>query len=111
MHPEQVEGSADLYDTKRQRLGFDLERVRPIALLEAFHKYVTKEITKRLSKVFIEKNILQDPNFTSLPEDSTKKPFYILNVLLEEAQKKRKNMAPFSGYKKGFNLLILEKAL
>ncbi|CAG8815476.1 41589_t:CDS:1, partial [Gigaspora margarita] len=41
---------------------FDLGRVKPIALLEAFHKCVTRVITKRLSKVCIEKNILQGPN-------------------------------------------------
>ncbi|CAG8634190.1 24093_t:CDS:2 [Gigaspora margarita] len=72
-----IESSTDIYDTQR--------RVRPIALLEAFRKYVTRVITKRLSKVCIKKNILQGPNFAGLPEDSIEKPIYILNALLEEA--------------------------
>src|SRR5260364_312413 len=100
---------------KGEDWGFELARVRPIALLEAFRKCVTRVITKRLSKVCIEKTILQGPNFASLPEDSTEEPIHILNALLEEAQEKNKELwLLFQDMKKAFgsvSLLMLEKAL
>src|SRR5690242_2463292 len=41
----------------------DLSNVRPIALLETFRKCTTKILTKRLTQVFVERNILKGPNF------------------------------------------------
>ena len=89
---------------KGEDWGFELNRVRPIALLEAFRKCVTRIITKRLSAIIKDKNILQGPNFAGLPENSTEEPIHILNSFLEEAHEKKKEMwLLFQDMKKAFD--------
>src|ERR1043165_9139238 len=43
--------------------GYSLNNIRPIALIEIFRKVVTKVVTKRLSRIFVEKEILKGPNY------------------------------------------------
>ena len=70
--------------------GYSLNNIRPIALIETFRKVVTKVITKRLAKVFMEKEILKGPNYAGLPGNSTEQPVHILNMIMEEAKEKDK---------------------
>ena len=65
---------------------YNLDNVRPIALLETFRKCTTKILMKRLTKVFCEKNILKSPNFAKLPGNSTKKPVHIINTIIKDAK-------------------------
>ena len=71
---------------------YSLNNVRPIALIETFRKIVTKVLTKRLARVFIEKEILKGPNYASLLENSTEQPVHILNIIIEEAKEKNKKL-------------------
>ena len=73
-------------------MGFELSRVRPIALLEAFRKCITRILTKSLSMIIKDKNILQGPNFAGLPKNSAEEPIHILNLFLEEAYEKKKEI-------------------
>jgi len=110
-----MESSTNLYDPEGEDWGFELNRVRPIALLEVFRKCVTRIITKRLSAIIKDKNILQGPNFAGLPENSTEEPIHILNSFLEEAHEKKKEMwLLFQDMKKAFDsvsLVMLEKSM
>ena len=71
---------------------YSLNNIRPIALIETFRKIVTKVVTKRLAKVFTERGILKGPNFAGLSDNSTEQPIHILNMIMEEAQEKNKEL-------------------
>src|ERR1051326_5089367 len=80
-----------------------------------FRKVVTKVITKRLAKVFIEKEILKGPNYAGLPGNSTEQLIHILNMIIEEAQKKKKKKKKkkelkifLQDMKKAFDSVLLE---
>ena len=64
---------------------FNLASIRPIMLLEIFRKLVIRIVQKRLSKVFVKKQILKGANFVGLPNKSTIVPIYILNNVIEDA--------------------------
>src|SRR4029078_1677085 len=72
--------------------GYSLNNIRPIALIETFRKIVTKIITRRLAKVFVEREILKGPNYAGLPGNSTEQPVHILNMIMEEAKEKNKEL-------------------
>ena len=72
--------------------GYSLNNIRPIALIETFRKIVTKVVTKRLAKVFTERGILKGPNFADLPGNSTEQSIHVLNMIMEEAQEKNKEV-------------------
>ncbi|CAG8646355.1 4203_t:CDS:2 [Cetraspora pellucida] len=63
---------------------YNLNNIRPIALIETFKKLVTKIITRRLAKIFTEREILKEPNYAGLLGNSTEQPIYILNIKIEE---------------------------
>src|SRR6185436_5989810 len=89
--------------------GYSLNNIRPIALIETFRKVVTKVITKRLTKVFIEKEILKGPNYAGLSGNSTEQPIQILNMIMEEAQEKNKEVwILLQDMKKAFDSVPLE---
>ena len=72
--------------------GYSLNNIRPIALIETFRKVVTKVLTKRLTKVLMRREILKGPNFAGLPGNSTEQPVHILNMMMEEAREKDKEI-------------------
>ena len=94
---------------------YNLDNVRPIALLETFRKCTTKILTKRLTKVFCEKNILKGPNFAGLPENSTEEPVHIINALMEDAKENNNELwLVLQDMKKAFDsvsLIALKKAM
>ena len=69
-----------------------MNNIQPIALIETFRKIVTKIITRRLTKVFVEKEILKGSNYVGLPGNSTEQPVHILNMIMEEAKEKNKEL-------------------
>src|SRR5260364_279498 len=89
--------------------GYSLNNIRPIALIETFRKVVTKVITRRLTKVFVEREILKGPNFAGLPGNSTEQLVHILNMIMEEAKEKKKEAwILFQDMKKAFDSVPLE---
>jgi len=89
--------------------GYSLNNIRPIALIETFRKIVTKVVTKRLAKVFTERGILKGPNFADLPGNSTEQPIHVLNMIMEEAQEKNKEVwILLQDMKKAFDSVSLE---
>ena len=70
---------------------------------------MTKIETKRLAKVFMRKKILKGPNYASLLENSTEQPVYILNMIMEEAKEKNKEVwILLQDMKKAFDSVPLE---
>src|ERR1043165_5423884 len=89
--------------------GYSLNNIRPIALIETFRKIVTKVLTKRLARVFIEKEILKGPNYAGLPGNSTEQPVHILNMIMEEAKEKDKELwILLQNIRKAFDSVPLE---
>src|SRR5260364_44589 len=71
---------------------YNLNNVRPIALIDSFRKCVTRILTKRLSKICIEKSLLEGLNFAGLKEDSTEIPIQIFNSLIKESKEEIKEI-------------------
>ncbi|GBC51848.2 ribonuclease H-like domain-containing protein [Rhizophagus irregularis DAOM 181602=DAOM 197198] len=82
---------------------YSLIKTRPIILLETLRKVVVKIVTKRLSKVIAERNILKGGNHARLPGGSTEAPLRIINTCIEDAKKNNKEL-----YKKS---VIKEKGI
>jgi hypothetical protein len=88
---------------------YNLNNIRPIALIETFRKLVTKVVTKRLAKIFTEREILKGPNYAGLPGNSTEQPIHMLNMIMEEAQEKNKEIwILLQDMKKAFDSVPLE---
>ena len=66
--------------------------MRPILLLEAFRKMVVRVLTNRLTKVLQKKEIPKGRNFAGLPGEGTMVPVQLINCLIEEAKKKKKEL-------------------
>ena len=89
--------------------GYSLNNIWPIALIETFRKIVTKTITRRLTKIFVEKEVLKGPNYAGLPGNSTEQPVHILNMIIEEAKEKNKELwILLQDMKKAFDSVSLE---
>src|SRR5256886_2112437 len=71
----------------------NLDKTRPITLLECPRKFFMKILTNRLTKIFTEYwDILGDNNFAALPGKSTNEPLHILNNVMEEARENKKEL-------------------
>ena len=77
---------------KSEDWGYQINNIRPIALLETFRKCLTKIVTKRLSKIMVEKEILKGPNFAELPGCSTAEAIHLVEMIVEEAKENRKEL-------------------
>ena len=71
----------------------ELNKMRPITLLECPRKLYIKILTNRLSKILsYNKNVLKDNNFAALPGKSTIEPIHILNNIMEDARENNKEL-------------------
>ncbi|CAB4376829.1 unnamed protein product [Rhizophagus irregularis] len=66
---------------------YTLTKTQPIILLETVRKVITKIITKKLSKIIAECNILKGGNHAALPGGSTEVPLKIINACIEDAKR------------------------
>ena len=71
---------------------FNLASIRSKMLLEIFRKLVIRIVQKRLSKVFVEKQILKGTNFAELSNESTIAPIHILNNVIKDTIQKEKEL-------------------
>src|SRR2546422_410782 len=67
---------------------YDLNKTRPITLLECVRKAVVKIISKRLLNLFVKHKILKGTNHARLPESSTMLPLRIIKSIIEDARNK-----------------------
>src|SRR5437868_10910783 len=72
--------------------GYNLNNIRPIALLETFRKCTTKVFMIRLEKIIRDNEMLKGPNFAGLVGSSTESPIHILSMIIEEAKEKNKEL-------------------
>ena len=78
-------------------------------MIETFRKLVTKIVTRRLAKIFTERGILKGPNYAGLPGNSTEQPIHMLNMIMEKAQEKNKELwILLQDMKKEFDSVPLE---
>src|SRR5260363_218333 len=104
-----MEASPSFPIAKDIEWGYSLNNIRPIALIETFRKVVTKVITRRLAKVFVEREMLKGPNYAGLPGNSTEQLVHILNMIIEEAKEKNKEKwILLQDMKKAFDSVPLE---
>jgi len=77
---------------KPKPFNYDLNNVRPIALLDTVRKTCTKLITERLSSRLSDLKILKGLNFCGLKSESTSAPIQIINCLIEDAKDNHKEL-------------------
>ena len=70
----------------------DLNKTRPITLLETSRKALVKIINQRLSHIIANYGILEGGNHAGLPGGSTLPPTRILNALIEDATENKKEL-------------------
>src|SRR5688572_12306102 len=93
----------------------DINKTRPIVLLEIFRKIFSKIITRRLSQTLVTHKILKGNNYAGLLGGSTFEPIHTMNMLMEDACINNKIMyIYFQDMSKAYDwvrLPILRKAL
>ena len=71
----------------------DLNKTRPITLLESPQKLLMKILTNRLSRILAtNKEVLGECNYAALPGYSTNEPIFITNNILEDARSNNKEL-------------------
>ena len=88
----------------------DLNKTRPITLLECPRKFLMKILTNRISNILINNtNVLGENNFAALPGRSTHEPIHILNNIMEEARENKKELwVLFQDMSKAYDLVNRE---
>ena len=74
----------------------NLNKTRPITLLETIRKALVHLINSRLSKIMVHHSILREGNHAGLPGGSTLESLRIVNAILEDARVSKKNCGSFS---------------
>jgi hypothetical protein len=78
---------------KPEDWGGDINKTRPITLLECPRKLMFKILCNRLSKILSEHSfILGNNNYAALPGKSTLEPIHTLNLIMEDARKNKKEL-------------------
>ena len=77
---------------KTEKWHGDLDKLRPITLLESFRKILNNVLTKRLSKTLFEHKLLKGFNFGFQPGKSTSNLLFILRTIIDDANSTRKNI-------------------
>src|SRR6185436_14553448 len=69
---------------KPDEWNWDINKTRPITLLECARKILFKVLTNRLSSALVKNPyILKENNYAALPGKSTQEPIHIINLLME----------------------------
>src|SRR6266498_1922869 len=71
---------------------YNLNKTRPITLLDTIHKAVVKVITNRLMTIFVQYSILKGYNFATLPHSSTFEPLRIIDNILYDVKQHNKEI-------------------
>src|SRR5256714_1656427 len=83
---------------------FNLEKTRPIILLECLRKLTVRVINTRLARLCLEHNILRGLNFGGLPGGHTKTPIHVLHNVMEDAKNNKKTLwVAFQDMSKAFD--------
>jgi hypothetical protein len=90
--PEQWKRSLIHPIPKPQKFDYILTNTRPIALLDNIRKCVTKLLTNRLSIILTSNKILHGLNFCDLKEKDTAVPLRIMNDIIEDTRKNRREL-------------------
>ncbi|GBC34051.2 hypothetical protein GLOIN_2v1846731 [Rhizophagus irregularis DAOM 181602=DAOM 197198] len=95
--------------------GYRLNNTRPITLLETARKVMMKIITKRISKIMVEHQILQGYQYAGLPLNSTFEPLRIINEIIQHSNERDKELwilaLDMSKAYDRINVFMLEKAM
>src|SRR3954447_14120123 len=71
----------------------NLDKTRPITLLECPRKILMKILTDRMTKTLVENpHILGENNYAALPGRLTMESLHILNMLMEDARENGKEL-------------------
>src|SRR5256885_17270190 len=94
---------------------YDLNRTRPITLLECVRKAVVKVISKRLSNIIAKHKVLKGTNHAEIPNSNIMIPIKIIKSIIEEAKCKNKEFwILFQDLSKAYNrvnIYMLDKAM
>ena len=71
---------------------YDLNKTRPITLLECVRKAVVKVISKRLLNIIAKHKVLKGINNAGIPESNIVTPLRIIKNVIEEAKCKNKKL-------------------
>src|SRR4051812_38552532 len=93
----------------------NLDKLRPIALLEAPKKLFTKILNNRMVRILTKNQVLSELNWAGLPGGCTRNPINILNKCIEIAKEEKKELwITFQDMRKAFDSISkigMEKAL
>src|SRR5260363_428847 len=95
--------------TKNEEWNYNLNNVRPIALIEVVRKCTVRVLIARLYKILKDNGILQGFNYTGLLGGGTASPIHIINNIVEDTKERGKKLwIAFQDMKKAFDSVSLK---